>query len=365
MDTNHTLNLSAPDVSSLYATNASCDSISPTEYQKSIIPTLYSCIFILGFLGNVLVVFVLCRGSARRTVANTYLVNLALSDLLFLTSLPFWAVYYSLDYNWVFGTLMCKLCGGLLSLNVYASIYFITCMSVDRYRAIVHPLSSQSSRSVCRARVVSGAIWVIAALSTLPTLVFRETRHLPELNVTACVILYPDPRWSAALDLAKNVLAFLMPFVVIATCYGRIAGHLLAAPNHIEQSSAHLDRVLRMVVAVVTAFFLCWCPFHVLTLVRALGAFGVQNTCWMEQTLSTLLPLSLCLGFSNSAINPFLYCFVGNHFREQLWRLYEERAPRLTQKRDSISTRLSSFSRKLSDLREPGPLETLTQHSGP
>jgi angiotensin II receptor type 2 len=75
------------------------------------------------------------------------------------------------------------------------------------------------------------------------------------------------------------------------------------------------------------------------------------------------MPFTLCMGFSNSAINPFLYCFVGNHFREQLWRLYEEKAPRLSQKRDSISTRLSSFSRKLSDLKDTGPLETLDQHS--
>ena len=104
-------------------------------------------------------------------------------------------------------------------------------------------------------------------------------------------------------------------------------------------------------------------PFHVLTFLSALMSLGIHMPCWLEKAVELLMSFSLCLGFSNSAINPFLYCFVGNHFREQLWRLYREKAPRLSQKRDSISTRLSSFSRKLSDLRDPGTPDTPTLRS--
>ncbi|XP_063059967.1 type-2 angiotensin II receptor [Engraulis encrasicolus] len=339
----------------------SCDLLSPSEHQKGVIPALYSVIFVLGFLGNVLVVCVLCQRSCRQTVANTYLVNLAMSDLLFLSGLPFWAVFYSLDYNWVFGWLMCKVCGGLMSLNVYAGIFFITCMSVDRYRAIVHPLRSQSSRSVCRARAIAAAIWTVAAVSTAPNVAFRRLHTMPN-NATACVLAYPSAHWYPAQALAKNTLGFLLPFTIIFTCYFRIGRHLLAAPA-IEQGPEHLDRVLRMVVAVVLAFFLCWFPFHVLTFLSALRWLGVHMPCQLQRGVEMLMSFSLCLGFSNSAINPFLYCFVGNHFREQLYRLYREKAPRLSQKRDSISTRLSSFSRKLSDLRDPGTPDTHTLRS--
>uniref|UniRef100_A0AAY5KWL0 G-protein coupled receptors family 1 profile domain-containing protein n=1 Tax=Esox lucius TaxID=8010 RepID=A0AAY5KWL0_ESOLU len=310
-----------------------CDSISPSLHQNKLIPTIYSVIFVMGFVGNVLVVFVLCQKSNRKTVANTYMVNLALSDLLFLVSLPFWAVYYSFDYNWVFGGLMCKLCGSLISVNVYASIYFITCMSVDRYRAIVYPLQSQCSRNLCRARVVSCVIWTIAGLMTIPTVAFRDTHYLNELK----------PYWFPGLALTKNILAFLVPFGVIASCYYRIAKHLVMEHSSLDKSSNNLDRVMKMVVAVVLAFFICWFPFHVLTFLDAL-----KQTRADAQLLDT-------------AINPFIYCFVGNHFRELLWRLYAEKAPSLSQKRDSISTRLSSFSRKLSDLKDTGPLETLGQ----
>lgn len=363
METDSTLNLTSPNVSLLvHNMTNSCDYISPSasQYQKKVIPTFYSLIFVLGFLGNMLVLCVLYHSSGRRTVANTYLMNLAMSDLLFLSSLPFWAVYYSLDYNWVFGKVMCKLCGGLVTINVYASIFFITCMSVDRYHAIVYPLHSQSSRSINQARCVSGIIWVVAALTTLPTVVFREIHTFPSNNVTACVIHYPNSFWQTGLTLAKNTLGFFLPFVVIASCYSRIAVHLLATPNYLEQDSGRLVHVLRLVVAVVLAFFFCWFPFHVLAFLGALGELGVEWDCWVIQLTNKLLPFFLCLGFSNSAINPFLYCFVGNHFREKLWQLYGDM---LTQKRDSISTRLSSFSRKLSDFKETVPMEILEQQN--
>ncbi|XP_017540186.1 type-2 angiotensin II receptor [Pygocentrus nattereri] len=344
--------------------NGSCDHLLPTssQYQKRLVPIFYTFIFLLGFLGNALVICVFCQSSSRWTVANTYLVNLAASDLLFLCSLPFWAVYYSMGYSWVFGRVACKLCGALLMINIYASVFFITCMSVDRYRAIVYPLST---RSVCHARWISISIWLVAVLSSVPTLVFRDTHILSNLNVTACVMIYPNALWHPMLTLAKNILGFLLPFAVMATCYSRIGRHLLATPDLLEQEPSRIDRVLRMVIAVVLAFFLCWCAFHVLAFLEVLRDLGVTLSCRTNQAVEALLPISLCLGFSNSAINPFLYCFVGNHFREQLCRLYEEKAPRLAQRRDSISTRLSSFSRKLSDVKDSGAIESLPQNGGP
>ncbi|XP_064184447.1 type-2 angiotensin II receptor [Anguilla rostrata] len=344
--------------------NQSCPHVQAFEHQNKLVPAIYSIIFILGFVGNGLVVYVLCQKASRRTVANTYMLSLALSDLLFLLSLPFWAVYYSFDYNWVFGSLMCKVCGGLLSLNLYASIFFITCMSVDRYLAIVYPFQSQGSRSLCRARAISCVVWVAACVPTLPTVVFRGTLYVKQIDVMVCAILYPTTSWDTGLSLMKNILGFLLPFSIIASCYCSIGKHLLTSPG-LDNSTKNLDRVLRVVVAVVLAFFVCWFPFHVLTFLDTLARLGAAVPCWMRQTIEAALPFTLCLGFSNSAINPILYCFVGNHFREQLGSLYKARTSSLLQKRGSISTRLSSFSRKLSDLKDLGPLENLGQHSAP
>ncbi|KAG7464899.1 hypothetical protein MATL_G00170500 [Megalops atlanticus] len=346
------------------AVNQSCQNDIPSQHHNKLISAIYSIIFVLGFVGNGLVVLVLCQKASRRTVANIFILNLALSDLLFLLSLPFWAVYYSYGYNWVFGSFMCKLCGSLLSLNLYASIFFITCMSVDRYLAIVHPFQLPGRRNLCQARLFCCAVWAVACLTTLPTMIFRGTHYVKEMEVVVCGIHYPTAAWDTGLSLMKNILGFLLPFAVIASCYCCIGMHLLGSPGLVKTTN-NLDRVLKVVAAVVLAFFICWFPFHVLTFLDALSRLGVAIPCWVRQGIGVSLPFMLCLGFSNSAVNPFLYCFVGNHFREQLSSLYEARVSSLSQKRGSISTRLSSFSRKLSDLKDLGPVETQGQHTTP
>ncbi|XP_033488658.1 type-2 angiotensin II receptor-like [Epinephelus lanceolatus] len=366
-----------------------------------VIPAIYSVICVLGTIANALAVCVLAHASAsRRTVANTFMLNLCVSDLLFLLSLPLWAVYYSQGYSWPFGWVACKVCGALHNLNLYASIFFITCMSIDRYLAIVHPLRSQSARDPKRARLTCILVWVLACACSAPIFYLRNTYHLERLGVEACVIDYPDDTWYMTLVWMKMCLAFLLPLLVISCCYCAIGRHLLADTGLVRmQNVSHpnmpsfkslesrdgcsrpdrpptpcvspsfsasrplegrgLERVLWTVAAVVVAFFLCWFPFHCVTFLDVLMSDGWLDGCGIDWTIHNLTPLTLCLGFSNSAINPVLYCFIGNHFRGRLGGLCKGLCVRMkvrgddhSQKRGSFSTRLSSFSRKLSDLKD-------------
>ncbi|XP_075999501.1 type-2 angiotensin II receptor [Genypterus blacodes] len=373
----------------------------PSLPMTTIIPAFFSVICALGTVANGLAVSVLAHGSSsRRTVANMFMLNLCVSDLLFLLTLPLWAVYYSLGYHWPFGRLVCKICGSLLQLNLYASIFFITCMSIDRYLAIVHPFRSQSARYPKRAQLTCALVWVLACASTAPMLVFRDLHPIGP-GVEACAISYPDG-WFLPLTWMKIILAFLLPLLVISSCYCTIGRHLLAntglrgmhkscspsvrAPESQDGSGKSerpptpcvnpscrgrpaegrgMERVLWTVAAVVLAFFLCWFPFHCVTLLDVLKHHGWLEGCWVDWSVRTFLPLTLCLGFSHSAINPVLYCYIGNHFRGRLGGLCKDLCACLktqsdlhSQKRWSFSTRLSSFSRKLSDLKDLANMET-------
>ncbi|XP_026213208.1 type-2 angiotensin II receptor-like [Anabas testudineus] len=371
----------------------------PPVPMTTVIAAIYSVICALGTIANALAVCVLAHGSAlRRTVANTFMLNLCVSDLLFQLSLPLWAVYYLRGYSWPFGQAACKICGALHNLNLYASIFFITCMSIDRYLAIVHPLRSHIARDPKRATLVCIVVWVLACACSAPNMFLRRMHYLKELEVEACVIFYPDDTWYKTLAWMKIVLGFLLPLFVISCCYCAIGRYLLAdtglvrtqTPSHplkmpsfkshescskperpptpcVSPSSSTcrslegrgLERVLWTVASVVLAFFLCWFPFHCVTFLEVLRSDGRLDSCWVTWTIQTLTPLTLCLGFSNSVINPVLYCFIGNHFQDRLGGLFKgfcaclkARGEIHSQKRGSFSTRLSSFSRKLSDLKD-------------
>lgn len=383
-----------PDVNSSLA--APCSDW-PSVPAATVVPAAYSVICAAGVVANALAVCVLGHaGATRRTAANTFMLNLCVSDLLFLLSLPLWAVYYSHGYHWAFGWLACKLCGGVLHLNLYASIFFITAMSADRYLAIVRPLRSHGARDPRRALLACVLVWVLACACTAPTLYLRQLHHLEGLGVDACAIAYPSRLWYVTLVLMKVILSFLLPLLIISCCYCSIGRHLMAdtglvrarsstsppggpaSKSHSVRSGAssgagagrplegpRLERVLWTVAAVVLAFFFCWFPFHCVTFLDLLRSEGWLEGCAVDWLVHTLTPFTLCLGFSSSAINPVLYCFIGNHFRGRLGSFYKRlcaclkaRGEDQSQKRGSFSTRLSSFSRKLSDLKDLAMVES-------
>ncbi|XP_009880106.1 PREDICTED: type-2 angiotensin II receptor [Charadrius vociferus] len=347
------------------ATNSSTTLRSPppcpltsSDYQFSLIPALFAVVFVLGLVGNSMVVVVLCRYSGPKTVANIYIFNLAVADLLCLTTLPFWATYYAQGYNWLFGSLMCKISSSVLCLNMFASIFFITCMSVDRYHAIVHPIRSQR-RTPQQAYFIALVLWGLACLSSLPTFYFRDTHDIESLGVNACIMAFPHEnyaKWSVAMAFLKNALGFFIPLPVITTCYIWIRRHLLKA-REFGKNKQKRDKVLKLVAAVVVAFFVSWLPFHILTFLDALARMNVIDSCDVTGVIDIALPFAICMAFANSCTNPLLYCFIGNQFQEKLHRLFKRRVYQFNSHRESSSLRKGSCFRDAETPvgREEGP----------
>ncbi|XP_051791399.1 type-2 angiotensin II receptor-like [Erpetoichthys calabaricus] len=231
-------------------------------------------------------------------------------------------------------------------------------MSVDRYLAIVHPLQSQSRRSLCQAQFITMMVWNLDFFSSLPTIYFRNTYYLEMYKVTACIMDFPQDdfsAWSAALGLMKNTLGFLVPFSIIISCYIGIGKYLLKT-LYLEINKHKRDKVLWKVLAVLLAFFICWFPFHILTFLDILTMLNLITSCKLKALIDTLMPFTLCVVFANSSVNPLLYCFMGNDFQQELIYLVKRRSSVFLNKRNSISTQLNSFSRKLSDAKELGGL---------
>lgn len=325
------------------------------EFIFTLVPIVYGCNFVIGIVGNSMVVAVIYCYMKLKTVANIFVLNLAISDLTFLITLPMWATFTATGYHWPFGGFLCKASAGLVIFNLYTSIFFLTALSIDRYLAIVHPVSSRRFRTVVYARITCVVIWLFAFLLSVPTAMTRDVHSIETHNNTVCAILHPKPQNAVrlkelllAISLMKSLLGFLVPFIIIITCYCLIGRALLGA-RHIQKSSrSRDDEVLRMLAAAVLAFFLCWVPHQVFHFMQLLTQLTLVENCAFLEIIDTAMPFTICIAYFNSCVNPIVYGFVGNNFRKKLLRLLHC-SPAGATGHPSISSKMSALSFRASE----------------
>uniref|UniRef100_A0A672YLG8 Apelin receptor a n=1 Tax=Sphaeramia orbicularis TaxID=375764 RepID=A0A672YLG8_9TELE len=275
-----------------------CD-FSEWEPSYSLIPVLYMLIFILGLSGNGVVIFTVWRSKSKRRAADVYIGNLALADLTFVVTLPLWAVYTALGYHWPFGVALCKISSYVVLVNMYASVFCLTCLSFDRYLAIVHSLSSSRLRS--RGTMLNSNRTMCAMDFSLVTM---NQRH--------------EYLWIAGLSLSSSALGFLLPFLAMTIFYCFIGCTVTRHFNNLRKEDQKKKRLLKIITTLVVVFAICWTPFHVLKSMDALSYLNLApSSCGFLRFLLLAHPYATCLAYVNSCLNPFLYAFFDLRFRSQ------------------------------------------------
>uniref|UniRef100_A0A8C6SRW8 Apelin receptor b n=1 Tax=Neogobius melanostomus TaxID=47308 RepID=A0A8C6SRW8_9GOBI len=298
-----------------------------TEWTPSykVIPVLYMLIFILGLSGNGVVMFTVWRAQGKRRAADVYIGNLALADLTFVVTLPLWAVYTAMGYHWPFGKALCKISSYVVLLNMYASVFCLTCMSFDRYLAIVHSLSTTQIHNRGHVRSSLKAIWLLSGLLAAPTLMFRTTKFDDTSNKTTCAMDFnyvstkeQENLWVAGLSISSSVVGFLLPFLAMMVCYCFIGCTVTRHFNTLRKEDQRKRRLLKIITTLVVVFAACWMPFHVLKSADALSYLNLApDTCSFLRFLLLAHPYTTCLAYVNSCLNPFLYAFFDLRFRSQ------------------------------------------------
>lgn len=306
--------------------NSSMCDYSEWEPSYSVIPVLYMLIFILGLSGNGIVIFTVWRAQGKRRAADVYIGNLALADLTFVVTLPLWAVYTAMTYHWPFGVALCKISSYVVLLNMYASVFCLTCMSFDRYLAIVHSLTSSQLRTRGHIRASLAAIWVLSGLLAAPTLLFRTTKYEPQTDHISCAMDFSlvasskkeENMWVAGLSISSSALGFLLPFLAMMVCYCFIGCTVTRHFNTLRKEDQRKRRLLKIITTLVVVFAVCWLPFHLVKTADALSYMDlVPDTCDFLRFLLLAHPYATCLAYINSCLNPFLYAFFDLRFRSQ------------------------------------------------
>lgn len=280
--------------------------------SKMIVALLLFVSFIIGTITNGLYLWVL-KFKMKKTVNTLLFFHLILSYFISILILPFLATSYLQDNHWIFGSAMCKAFTGILYTGIYASVFFLSAISVDRYLLTLHPVWSQLHRTPRWASSIILGVWISASALSMPYVVFKET-HDDHKGTVICRNNYTvSTNWESkkiqtlrkwipvACFISRFLLSFLLPFFIITFCYQRVANKMK------ERSLFKSSKPFKVMMTAIISFFVCWMPYH------------VYQGLILTQTQSLLLQFTLILTVITTSFNtlfsPTLYLFVGENFK--------------------------------------------------
>lgn len=279
---------------------------------------LYSVVLAVGIPANLLTVYLTWLQIQRKNVLGVYLWSLSMCDLTYLCTLPMWAFYVSAGHVWPWSSTACKVTGYIFFNNMYISIFLLCCVSCDRYIAVVYSVESRGLRRQRFAVLISVIIMLTVALGHTPVFTMREGDAAK--GERRCF----EPSQSSAtvtgFNYARFVIGFLIPLLVLAVTNQRI---LVNVQRSTGLQMKQKERVRWLAWAVVVLFLVCFAPYHLILLTRAIMYHFPRledGTCLFEKTMYTPYTISLGLSTINSAINPILYVLSSDNIRKELRR---------------------------------------------
>ncbi|XP_028816203.1 lysophosphatidic acid receptor 4 [Denticeps clupeoides] len=287
------------------------------SFKYNLYGVVYSVAFVLGLITNCASLFVFCCRMKMRNETTLFMTNLALSDLVFVFTLPF-KIFYNVNRHWPFGDRLCKISGGAFITNIYGSMLFLTCISVDRFLAIVYPFRSRTIRTRRNAGIVCAAIWLLILSGGMSVTFFSSTNK--SKGSTTCFEGFSKTTWKTYLSkitIFIEVVGFLIPFLINLACSSMVL-RTLRKPATLCQIGTNKERVLRMIVVHLAIFIICFVPYNSVLFVYAMVRTQALASCWLERLARTLYPITLCVATLNCCFDPVVYYFTSESFKKSL-----------------------------------------------
>ncbi|NXP11536.1 GALR1 protein, partial [Thinocorus orbignyianus] len=209
-----------------------------------IVPVLFGLIFLLGMVGNTLVLVVLgCLrpgGRPSHSAPNIFILNLSIAGFSFLLfCVPFQATIYSLP-EWIFSAFFCKCVHYLAMATMLVSNFTLVATSVDRYIAVVHAKHAPCIRSKRNAAFGMGVIWLLSLLIAIPVTQHQAlmSGHQQEPSNSFCWEHWPDGSTAKQMyRITILLVGYLLPLVLITCCYAKVLYHLHTKVKNISKKS--------------------------------------------------------------------------------------------------------------------------------
>lgn len=304
------------------------------------LPIVYIIVFAVGLPTNALAIWVFLFRTKKKHPSSIYMANLALSDLLFVIWVPLKIAYHFNGNNWIYGDGLCKVLVAFFYGNMYCSISFIACISVQRYWAVLDPLS-QRQRSNRLAVTISVVIWLVVWLITIPLYLYDQEVRVMNLNIRTCHdVTRPSQRKIAAgYFLTMGMVGFVMPMVVCIISYVLTLKALRSSMSDPSIGKKRRKAVV-LIITVLVMFLVCFTPSNIMLLVHYILLLGEHRNNLFGFYITTL-----CLASLNSCLDPFVYYFISEDFRNHVKNTFLCRSER-TVERMRVSFSALKYSKK-------------------
>ncbi|XP_020570374.1 leukotriene B4 receptor 1-like [Oryzias latipes] len=256
---------------------------------------ILSLCFLLGVPGNIAVIILKPNFQQLSSMTQSLMLNLAVSDLLCLVTLPLWI--YSLLYNWIFGLLACKVLIYLIYCSVYGSMLTIALLSFQRYMLVVH----QQFYNQKETRLLLVLLWLVVMIVSIPALVAR--RDIPDEQWLRCRNQFSSQPQKIAVQLTETLVGFAS-FFIVAFSYVQLYRKVNRAAFFNNPQTS------RLVTSIIIVFFVLWIPYHAVN-VLSVGATALHNE-RLEKLFGNKHYIVTALTFINSCLNPLLYAFTSH-----------------------------------------------------
>ncbi|XP_067388461.1 substance-P receptor [Emydura macquarii macquarii] len=284
-------------------------------WQIGLWAVAYSLIVVVAVVGNIVVMWIILAHKRMRTVTNYFLVNLAFAEASMAAFNTVVNFTYAIHNEWYYGLTYCKFHNFFPIAAVFASIYSMTAIAVDRYMAIIHPLRPRLSATA--TKVVISIIWFLALLLAFPQYYYSMTEELPSRVV--CFVEWPEHNtgvYEKTYHFCVTVLIYFLPLLVIGCAYTVVGITLWASEipgdssdRYHEQMSAK-RKVVKMMIVVVCTFAGCWLPYHIYFLLRFF-----KSAWYLEKFIQQVYLAIMWLAMSSTMYNPIIYCCLNDRFR--------------------------------------------------
>ncbi|XP_057695555.1 C5a anaphylatoxin chemotactic receptor 1 [Corythoichthys intestinalis] len=272
--------------------------------------TFYALVFLLGVPGNAIVVWVTGFKMAP-SVTTIWFLNLALTDFLCCLSLPLLMVPLAHDDHWHFGSMACTLIKGLFFLVMYCSILQLVLISLDRWLLVARPVWCHNNRRLKFAVLSCVGVWCLALIGSIPQFIYAQEIKVGEQKHECVILLTSQSAW--LITQFRFVFGFILPFLIIVICHWLVYRR---ADSKRADNRRRSMRMLKVIVAVVLSFFVCWLPLHIVDFLVLVTPRKSPHS----PSVYLAHVLTLCLAYFNSCLNPLLYVCLGRGFKNTMNR---------------------------------------------